>query len=532
MSAPVKEGEILAGKYQVERVLGTGGMGVVVAAKHLQLEQRVALKFLLAESLNSPDTIMRFEREARAAVRIQSEHVAKVLDVGKLETGAPYMVMEYLTGNDLADVLKLRGTITTEEAIDWMLQTCEAMAEAHLLGIVHRDLKPRNLFITRRTDGSSAVKVLDFGISKSVTAGSGDAASLTSTTAVMGSPLYMSPEQLRSSRDVDAHTDIWALGIILYEILTGNPPFMADSMPQLVMTIVGSPMPPIREARPDLPEGLEAVIQHCLEKDPSKRFDNVAQLARALGEFASPRGRMSVERVSRILSAQPETAGEWSRKSDNNQAGHAGSQTSTAWSESQGMKRPSALPAQGTTGNAKIGTDPAITQPPSTSNTGRNMAIGVGVAGLLLIAGFATVNGQKASAAAAAAANNAATATTATTAEPAGAKLTAVKITATPAEAKIFIDDTLVAGNPATAKFRTDGASHALRIEAPGFVAQRQMIAFDKESLELSISLNAEPAADTSKKPLTGAGKPAGPGPAKGPGGKKGSAIDTNNPYP
>jgi serine/threonine-protein kinase len=245
---------------------------------------------------------------------------------------------------------------------------------------------------------------------------------------------------------------------------------------------------------------------------------------------------MSVDRVSRILSSQPEVPGEWSRKSDNNHPAHAGSQTSTAWTESQGIKRPSAVPAQGTTGGApKAGTDPAITSPPVASKTGRNMAIGVGVAGLLLIGVFAMLNGQKASAAAAA--NAAAAAANmpppATAVDPANARLTAVKIAATPPEAKVYIDDTLVSGNPATAKFRTDGASHALRVEAPGFVSQRQMVAFDKESVDLSLTLAPEPVADpTAKKPIVGGGAKVA-GPAVGPKTKKGgSAIDTNNPYP
>ncbi|RYE82619.1 MAG: serine/threonine protein kinase, partial [Myxococcales bacterium] len=266
MTAPVQEGEVLAGKYQVERVLGVGGMGVVVAAKHLQLDQKVALKFLLPEALSNQDAVLRFEREARAAVKIQSEHVARVVDVGKLENGAPYMVMEYLTGNDLAEVMKVRGPMPFEEAVDWLLQASEAMAEAHSHGIIHRDLKPKNLFVIRRPDGTSSLKVLDFGISKSMAPGSGDAAGLTNTTAVMGSPLYMSPEQLRSSRDVDARTDIWALGVILYELLAAHPPFTADTMPQLCMAIVSDPPPPLGVVRDDLPPGLEDVVLKALEK--------------------------------------------------------------------------------------------------------------------------------------------------------------------------------------------------------------------------------------------------------------------------
>src|SRR3954465_531507 len=166
MSNEVHEGQILAGKFRIERVLGQGGMGVVVAATHLQLDQRVALKFLLPEALSNPEAVERFAREARAAVKIKSEHVARVADVGTLESGAPYMVMEYLEGSDLATWLQQRGKLPVEQAIEFVLQACEAIAEAHALGIVHRDLKPANLFVIQRADGVLAVKVLDFGISK------------------------------------------------------------------------------------------------------------------------------------------------------------------------------------------------------------------------------------------------------------------------------------------------------------------------------------------------------------------------------
>src|SRR6266511_1188050 len=224
---PVHEGEILAEQYRVERVQGVGGMGVVVVATHLQLEERVAIKVLVKEALGNAEAVARFAREARAAVKIKSEHVARVIDVGTLETGAPYMVMEYLEGGDLSQVLQSRGALPVEDAVEYVLQTCEAIAHAHVLGIVHRDLKPANLFLIRRPDGTAAIKVLDFGISKVMPAkGSSSDNAMTRTRAVMGSPLYMSPEQMTSTRDVDGRTDIWALGVILYELLSGQPPSM------------------------------------------------------------------------------------------------------------------------------------------------------------------------------------------------------------------------------------------------------------------------------------------------------------------
>src|SRR3954463_12881127 len=203
-AASVRAGDILAGKYRIDRVLGVGGMGVVVAAHHMQLDERVAVKFLLPRALKNPEAVTRFIREARAAVKIKSEHVARVTDVGRLENGAPYIVMEYLEGLDLGAWLQQRGPLPVSQAVEFLLQACEAIAEAHALGIVHRDLKPANLFVIRRPDGGLSVKVLDFGIAKRIGAARG--ANITSTAAVMGSPLYMSPEQLNSSKDADART--------------------------------------------------------------------------------------------------------------------------------------------------------------------------------------------------------------------------------------------------------------------------------------------------------------------------------------
>src|SRR3954463_949976 len=285
MSNEVHEGQILAGKFRIERVLGQGGMGVVVAATHLQLDQRVALKFLLPEALSNPEAWERFAREARAAVKIKSEHVARVSDVGTLESGSPYMVMEYLHGEDLASYVRRNGAAAIPDAVEFLLQACEAIAEAHALGIVHRDLKPANLFVTRRVDGSPCIKVLDFGISKLTVTGAGAELGMTKTHTIMGSPLYMSPEQMSSSRSVDMRTDIWALGVILYETLTGRVPFEAETMPQLCGMILQDPPRPIRELRPGVPGVLESVLYHCLEKNRERRFANVAELAFALARF-------------------------------------------------------------------------------------------------------------------------------------------------------------------------------------------------------------------------------------------------------
>jgi serine/threonine-protein kinase len=275
-------GTVIAGKYAVERVLGKGGMGIVLAAQHLQLREPVALKFLHAEMAKKPALMARFEREARAAARIKSEHVARVLDVGTHE-GAPFIVMEMLSGSDFHRLSATRGPLPWSEAALYLAQACEVVSEAHLYGIVHRDLKPANLFLTHRADGSPLVKVLDFGISK--VAGDVDE-NLTQTTDVLGSPLYMSPEQIESPRDVDARTDVWALGAILYKMLVGKAAFAADTASASLAKIVTKPPPSLRAQRPDVPPELEALVLHCLERDLTKRIQTAGDLGRALMPFA------------------------------------------------------------------------------------------------------------------------------------------------------------------------------------------------------------------------------------------------------
>jgi tRNA A-37 threonylcarbamoyl transferase component Bud32 len=303
----IRPGEVLAGKYRVDRVLGAGGMGAVVAAHHVQLETRVAIKFLLPTMLSNLEAVSRFAREARAAVRITSEHVARVIDVGTLETGAPYMVMEYLEGGDLAAWLQERGALPLEQAVEFVLQASVAVAEAHSLGIVHRDLKPANLFCIRRPDGQLSIKVLDFGISKDtgrgLAPGSNPPLSVTKTSAVMGSPLYMSPEQMRSAKGVDARSDIWALGVALYELLAGRVPFDGEAATEVVVKVTTQPPPPLRGFRPDVPAGLEAVVFRCLEKNREARYRDVAELAVALAEFAPSRARASIERITNTIQA-------------------------------------------------------------------------------------------------------------------------------------------------------------------------------------------------------------------------------------
>ncbi len=306
MTEAIAEGDVLVGKYRVERIIGRGGMGVVLSAMHMQLNQRVAIKLLLVEA--TPDMVARFLREARSSVRLKSEHVARVLDVGELPTGAPFMVMEFLQGSDLSGVIRSGGARSVEDAVEYVLHACEGIAEAHTLGIIHRDLKPANLFLTKAADGSDTIKVLDFGIS---TAAAGDDAdtgmALTKTTSILGSPLYMAPEQMKSARDADARSDIWSFGAILYELLAANPPFNTTTFTELVLMVNMQNPPPLGPIRPDVPPGLEAAILRCLAKSPADRFENVAELAWAIAEFGPPRAMDSAERVARMVS--PSSAG-------------------------------------------------------------------------------------------------------------------------------------------------------------------------------------------------------------------------------
>lgn len=297
----VREGDVINGKYRIERIIGEGGMGVVVAARHLTLDKPVALKLLSPKTGDSAEALQRFTREARAAARIQSEHVGRVLDVDTLPTGAPFIVMELLEGHDLAVELR-KGPAPLERGITFILQACEAIAEAHAGGIVHRDLKPANLFLARKDDGSVVVKVLDFGISKITrhepTAEITEEKALTSANTMLGSPLYMSPEQMKASGDVDARTDIWSLGVILFEMLSGISPFDAATIPMICANVLSMPPPKLEIA--GAPEGLERVLLRCLEKEPSARYRDIAHLVRSLAPFAPEQAKITLDRINKL----------------------------------------------------------------------------------------------------------------------------------------------------------------------------------------------------------------------------------------
>ncbi len=281
MNETVVPGAVLLGKYRVERILGQGGMGVVVAVRHIELGQLYAMKFLLPTAVGNEESHERFVREAKAAARLTSDHVVRVQDVGRMDNGAPYMLMEYLEGCDLKALVARHGPLSVEDAVTDVIQVTEAIAEAHALGIVHRDLKPANLFLARRRN-TACVKVLDFGISKQMDPQGVD---LTNTSATLGSPLYMSPEQMAKSKLVDARTDIWALGVILYELLAGTSPFRGDSIYEVTSRVLQDEPTPLRELRADVPTNLEALISKCLRKRREERFQSVEELRAELRQF-------------------------------------------------------------------------------------------------------------------------------------------------------------------------------------------------------------------------------------------------------
>ncbi|HVU05868.1 MAG TPA: serine/threonine-protein kinase [Polyangiaceae bacterium] len=279
---PVAFGERLADRYVIESLLGTGGMGVVARARHVELEQTVAIKFLRKRFLGDRTVTARFLEEAKAAAALRSDHAVRVMDVGQTDAGVPYYVMEYLEGVDLETLLVQEGPLRIGKAIDFVRQACAALSEAHALGIVHRDVKPENLFLARHGE-KSTLKVVDFGIAKRLDPAR--AKVLTGPQESMGSPCYMSPEQMWTPRTVDTRTDIWSLGVVLYQLLTGNVPFDAESVSDIFAKVAGAEYAPVSTLRPDVDPFLEAIVKRCLEKSLEARYPSVLALSRDLDQY-------------------------------------------------------------------------------------------------------------------------------------------------------------------------------------------------------------------------------------------------------
>lgn len=289
----VQAGHFIADKYRVMSVLGEGGMGVVYLAHHELLHKDVAVKVLT--TAGDETARERFLREARAAAKLRSRHVVSVSDVGLLPDGELFLVMERLVGRDLDRIIREQGPMPVTMAVDVVLQVLDALAEAHHAGIVHRDLKPANIFLCE-DGGTTFAKVLDFGISKT---NRDELLSLTSTSSVMGSPLYMSPEQAKSSKAVDHRADIWSMGVVMFEALTGNTPFADVTIGGVFAKIYQEQAPFVSTLRGDVPPALSAIIARCLAKNPVERFRDCGELAAALAPFGSG---TRAENVTRALS--------------------------------------------------------------------------------------------------------------------------------------------------------------------------------------------------------------------------------------
>jgi hypothetical protein len=299
---PVAPGEIIGGRYVVDGMLAAGGMGVVYTATHTELEQRVAIKFLRDSYSRSESLVQRFLNEARAAATLKNEHVVRVIDVGQLEGGRPYLVMEHLEGTDLEALLMREGPFDPDRAVRYVLEVCEALEEAHACGIIHRDIKPENLFVATAGSGRQQLKVVDFGLAKRI-----DAAPLvvTGPQDSMGSPCYMSPEQITTPHEVDTRTDIWSVGCVLYRLLTLTMPFDGSTILEVYARVLNAQPKPLGLVRPDLDRGIEAIVARCLEKDPKRRYQTIAELSAALTAYQGARSSGLVVSEASIPAAQP-----------------------------------------------------------------------------------------------------------------------------------------------------------------------------------------------------------------------------------
>ena len=301
---PFQHGEVIGGKYKVIRLIGTGGVGFVVSARHIGFDEIVALKFLRPEFSTHTEAVTRFTIEARASFKIKSEHVARVIDVDSLPDGTPFIAMELLEGTDMRSLLDRCRVLPIASAVDYALQTCEALAAAHAQHIIHRDIKPENLFLSGQGEPADQIKVLDFGISKVALEGPKRQTQPALTRVAVGTPPYMSPEQVRASSDLDARADIWSVGCVLYEFLTGTAPFDRMSLMQSCAAVLEEEPVPPRDLRLPIPLELDAVVMRCLRKDPQERYQDVAELAQALVPFASERFRGYAQRCRDQLSCE------------------------------------------------------------------------------------------------------------------------------------------------------------------------------------------------------------------------------------
>jgi serine/threonine-protein kinase len=473
-------GDLIAGKYLVERLIGEGGMGVVVVAMHQELGERVALKFLRRSALSNSEIVSRFRNEARAAARLKSDHIARVLDVGQ-HGDLPFMIMEYLEGADLSKRIQA-GPIPLEDALDFAIQACEGLAEAHAHNIIHRDIKPENLFLVEH-HGIKTVKILDFGISKAALEGSGNNFQ---TSSIMGSPVYMSPEQLRSTRDVDRRADVWALGAVLFELLSGTTPFPSDvTLTELIAAIALTPPRDLADLQPNVPPELAQVVMRCLAKAPQQRWQNTAELAVALLQWAPRRSHAVAERaVTRCKAAGIEVATgnvqlpsyrPPGATSDPQMSSAAPSDRRSSSDPNHFARTTPAVSSPFITGNSTtndpVSTAPTIPPPGSSKNSFVFAAVVGAIA--LALGGIAFVRFKPTPRAEA----PAQAATIATT--PAAPDTVDIVLRAEPRETRFTIDEGEPLENPYVGKAKRDNSTHVIHAKAPGYKDKTREVTFD-----------------------------------------------------
>ncbi len=494
-------GHIVAGRYRVDRVLAEGGMGLVVAATHLHLDQPVALKLPRGEIVNNSEALARFTREARAAAQLKSEHVARVLDAGVSADGSPYMVMEYLEGHSLAQLLEMQGRLDVESATEYAIQVCEGLAEAHARGIVHRDVKPDNLFLVERAPGRQIVKLIDFGISKISFAEKGNL----ETSMIMGSPCYMSPEQLRSTATVDHRTDLWSLGATLFELLAGKGPFDGSQpLADLFVSILERPAPNLRELCPEIPEALSATIARCLERNREVRLQTAAEVAMALLPFAPARARDTAERAasmptilrrSRVAAERTARVVDEAPVSDGEPTPPAPDETSSPAASLALVLAPPEMRAEDASAPAVTAPPPAT--PPLRRSVWRSVVLGspvttIAAGGIAIVLALALVarprspDARLANVAMAAVASPAAAAEGQVLQDP--QRTSELFVRASPATAKVTIDGVAVSGNPFRARYPRSEI-HVVGATAAGYEAKSEQVSLVNDVL-LDVSLD------------------------------------------
>jgi serine/threonine protein kinase len=369
---PVEIGQMVAGKYRIEKVLGSSGMGVVYLAEHTEIGQRVAIKFLL-EGAKNPQALARFKREARVMAKVKNKHAVRIVDVGQLDAATPYIVMEYLEGQDLSSLTRSLGQLSIPFTCDVLMQVCEALASAHQAGVVHRDLKPSNIFLTAQSDGTQHVTVIDFGVAK-LRDDREKSEEVTQTSTLVGSPRYMSPEQISGGRNIDHRVDVWALGVIMQEMLTNERVFKGDGVGMLLVAIATQAPAPVRQYLPTVPPELEQLLARTLDKDPASRTPNVAAFARVIAGFVPG----SQARLGRILS----TLGE----PDAASASGARSAVTQVWGSPAADSQPS-LPSISTASgiSSASGTMAAGVVGPSSERNKRSSPLVPAIVGVVLV---------------------------------------------------------------------------------------------------------------------------------------------------